>query len=77
MGSKGRQRIRIGRRTRKGNRGRTQSRMDGKKSNEKSSEEPWKDGVGKVEVVVVIEKIGVGVGEWHVHNNRMGERLNR
>ena len=35
----------------------------GKKSNEKSSEEPWKDGVGKVEVVVVIEKKGVGIGE--------------
>ena len=62
MGSKGRQRIRIGRRTRKRDRGRTQSRM-GKKSNEKSLEEPCKDDVGKVEVVVVIEEMGVGVGK--------------
>ena len=61
MGSKGRQRIRIGRRTRKGNRGRVE--WMGKKSNEKSSEEPWKDGVGKVEVVVVTEEMGVGVGK--------------
>ena len=35
----------------------------GKKSDDKSSEEPWKDGVGKVEVVVVIEKMGVEVGK--------------
>ena len=35
----------------------------GKKSDEKSSEEPWKDGVGKVEVVVVIEEMGVEVGK--------------
>ena len=35
----------------------------GKKSSEKSLEEPWKDDVGKVEVVVVIEEMDVGVGK--------------
>ena len=35
----------------------------GKKSDEKSSEEPWKDGVGKEEVVVVTGEMGVEVGK--------------